>query len=209
LGAFEPGDRVTVTRTGAGGSVYGAAETDGVGFFWTLLWGPTGQPQHIAHDDVIEIYVNGTEAATIPVSGVAGAIDVLADQVVGSITGDNGGTPVTLTVGVDGAQPSADAPRESAVTDASGAFTATFTSVDLGAGTLVAVEYPSAGHIVRSYLYPAPRSFAVQNANTILGYATPGQPVTVTVHAGAGPTVRWSACGVTALPYGFYQIAKD
>ena len=59
-----PGDRVTVTRS-TGGAAYGAAEADGVGFFWTPLWQSSGQPVNVVAGDTVAIYVNGAISATI------------------------------------------------------------------------------------------------------------------------------------------------
>jgi hypothetical protein len=203
-GLVDPGDVVTVNRTADG--AYGAAEADGLGFFWTYLWQANGQPADIADGDTIEIYVNGSLEASIPVVEVTGGIDVLTDQVVGTISGDTGGTVVTLTLGVEGQQPGGNAPQQTATTNGSGSFAATFASVDLGPSMLVAVEVPQGGHTVRTYLYPDPRVFLVQNLLFVRGYADPGQQIDVTCYEGSGPTVRWSTEGTAEAPHGWYNI---
>ncbi|MGD2147259.1 MAG: hypothetical protein PVH41_11245, partial [Anaerolineae bacterium] len=44
-GYVTAGDTITLSRTGDG--AYGAAEADGVGFFWTPLWKANGQPADV------------------------------------------------------------------------------------------------------------------------------------------------------------------
>ena len=121
-GHVSPGATVTVAR----GTAYGAAQADGVGLFWTPLWQSNGQPADITGTDTIQVYVNGSLSATITVSGVTGLVDVLNDRVVGTISGAAASTPVTVTLGIY-----PGAPSVSTTTDASGRFTATFTTVDL------------------------------------------------------------------------------
>jgi uncharacterized repeat protein (TIGR01451 family) len=203
-GVVDSGKVVTVTRTGDG--AYGAAEVNDKGFFWTPLWQATGQPADIADGDTIEIYVDGSLEATIPVVGVGGGIDVLADEVDGAIPNGIAGTPVTVTIGLEGGQPPSNAPQATAATDPAGSFTAAFAGMDLGASNLAAVEYASGGGRVRAYLYPNDRVFEAWNMRGVRGYADPGQQVDVTVYEGAGPTVRWSGNGAAGEPHGFYDI---
>jgi uncharacterized repeat protein (TIGR01451 family) len=203
-GVVDSGEVVTVTRTGDG--AYGAAEVNDKGFFSTPLWQATGQPADIADGDTIEIYVDGSLEATIPVVGVSGGIDVLADEVDGAILNGIAGTPVTVTIGLEGGQPPSNAPQATATTDPAGSFTAAFAGMDLGASNLAAVEYPSGGGRVRACLYPNDRGFEVWNMRGVRGYADPGQQVDVTVYEGAGPTVRWSGNGTAGEPHGFYDI---
>jgi hypothetical protein len=204
-GLVDAGDVVTVDR--ATDSAYGAAEADGTGFFWTPLWQTNGRPADVTGGDTIRVYVNGGLEATISVAEVTGGIDVLADQVVGTISGDTGGTPVTITVGAEGQQPGDNAPQQTVTTNGSGSFAATFASVNLGPGTLVAVEYPSDGHTMRAYLYPDDRVLLVQNLDFVQGYADPGQQVDVTCYVGAGPAERWSTSGTAERPHGWYYIS--
>ncbi|MFW6136189.1 MAG: hypothetical protein ACOC7N_05150, partial [Chloroflexota bacterium] len=201
-GYVSPGDVVTVTR---GDGAYGAAEADGAGFVWTPLWRPEGQPADIVDGDTIEIYLNGAPEASVPVEEVTGGIDVLADEVTGTIAGVDTDTPVTVTIGVDGAQPPGDAPQATATTDSEGAFTAAFPGMDLGPSNLAAVEYASGALRVRSYLYPNDRTFAVQNLLVVQGYADPGQELTVTAYEGGGPAERWSGNTTAGFPHGFYR----
>jgi hypothetical protein len=203
-GLVEPGDAIVVSRPSDG--AYGAAEADGVGFFWTPLWQGNGQPADVVGGGAIEVYVNGALAASLNPRNVTGGIDVLTDQVVGTIVGDTGGTLVTLTVGAEGQPPGGSAPQQTVTTNGSGSFAAAFASVNLGANGLVAVEYPRDGHTVRTYLYPSPRVFLAQNLDYVQGYADPGQQVDVTVYEGAGPAVRWSASANAGWPHGWYDI---
>ncbi len=204
-GLVTPGDQVTVIRT-VGGDAYGASEADGAGFFWTPLWQADGRPANVAGGDEIEVYINGGLVDTLAPLPVSGSVDVLADEVEGTISGDAGGTEVTLSVGLAGQQPGSGAPQQTVTTDGSGGFAATFPAVNLGPETLVVVEYPRDGYTVRTYLYPGDPVFLVQNLHRIQGYAEPGQQVTVTVYEGAGPTVRWSAEAGAGGPHGWYDV---
>ena len=97
-GMVNPGDRVTVTRS-TGGAAYGAAEADGVGFFWTPLWQSDGQPADVAGGDTVEVYVNGALDTTLSPLDITGQVDVLNDQVTGNVSGLAMGTSVTVTLG--------------------------------------------------------------------------------------------------------------
>ena len=101
-GLVEPGATVTVERASDG--AYGAAEANGKGFFWTPLWQANGQPAYITGGDAIHVFVDGDLEASIPVVEVSGGIDVLADQVDGAIPNGTVGTPVTVTIGLEGGQ---------------------------------------------------------------------------------------------------------
>ncbi|MBN1246446.1 MAG: hypothetical protein JXC32_02255 [Anaerolineae bacterium] len=204
-GVVAPGSTVTMVRSVDG--AYGAAEADGMGFFWTPLWRPSGRPAAVAGSGTLQVYVDGELEAGIPIVDVAGGIDVLADTVVGSVTGVAAGTPVTVTLGVDGAEPSAGAPQATASTGAGGGFTASYPGVDLGPANLAAVDVASGGGRVRTYVYPNDRVFAMHNARVVVGYADPGQQVDITVYQGSGPgaSVRLTSTTTTLYPHGFYQ----
>jgi uncharacterized repeat protein (TIGR01451 family) len=203
-GLVSAGDEIILERV-VGGDAYGAAEADGTGFFWTPLWQADGRPADIAGGDEIEVYVNGSLAATLEPMDVTGSIDVLADQVAGTIAGDTGGTEVTLAAGLEGQFP-AGAPQQTVITGGGGSFAADFGSMNLGAGTLVAVEYPMGDHTVRTYLYPEDRVFQIQNLMRVQGYADVGQQVDVVVYEGAGPDVRWSGGAAASWPHGWYDV---
>jgi hypothetical protein len=203
-GYVAPGDEVTVTRTSD--DAYGAAEADGVGFFWTPLWRANGQPESVGGGDIFEVYVNGTLTTTLSPVTITGQVDVLNDRVVGAFSGAGSGTPVTVTVGLEGAAPVSGAPQESTTTDASGAFTVTFNAVDLGAETLVAVDYPVGSNHVRDYLYPNARVFSARQYNQIAGYATPNQAITATVYVTYPTDVRWENTATAGSLHGWYNV---
>ena len=98
-GRLNPGDVITVTRSSDG--AYGAAQADGVGFFWTSLFAGdgAGQPVDIVGGDSLEVYVNGSLEVILSPQEVSGGIDVLNDQVFGVVAGTPGGTVVTITFG--------------------------------------------------------------------------------------------------------------
>jgi hypothetical protein len=206
-GEVMPGDAVTITRTGDG--AYGAAEADATGFFWTPLWRSNGRPVDVVDGDELQVYVNDALEATIDVVGASGGIDVLADEVSVTISGDTGGTLITMTVGLMGElaseHPGANPPQETAITNGDGTFTSVFGDVDLGPVNLVTVEYASGDQMMRFYAYPNDRVFAAQNLMFVQGYADPGQEVNVTVYEGSGPGMRWSGSAVAGQIHGFYK----
>jgi uncharacterized repeat protein (TIGR01451 family) len=195
-GNISPGDAVTVAR----GTAYGAAQADGIGFFWTPLWLPSGQPADITSADTLGVYVNGNLSATITVSGVTGLVDVLNDRIVGTISGA-ASVPVTVSLGVD-----PGAPSVATTTDASGRFTATFATVDLAANQNVAVEYRSGPHTVRAFLAPSLVFMVDIGWSEITGYAQPGQVVTTTVYTGTSSLVKTVIPGQADKPQGFYDL---
>jgi uncharacterized repeat protein (TIGR01451 family) len=207
-GLVNPGDTVTVTRT-SGGAAYGAAQADGVGFFWTPVHDGSGEPVGLHGGETVEIYVNDALAATVNPMTITGEIDVLADRVVGAISGDTGGTPVTVTVGLWGGVFRPGMPLMSATTDASGVFSVTFGDVDLDAQSLAAVDYRADGNHVRGYLYPGGPVFLVQQYDKVVGYAPRFQTVTATVYMTYPSHVRWQDSAYADFPHGFYTINGD
>ncbi|NLF01278.1 MAG: hypothetical protein GX601_09910, partial [Anaerolineales bacterium] len=205
-GWVDAGDTVTLTRT-SGGAAYGAAEADGVGFFWTPLWQPDGWPAEVAPGDTLEVFVNGALETALTPTSVEAHMDVLADQVLGSISGVAAGTPVTVALSRWATQPLTDMPQAVALTDASGAFTATF-SADLGPHNLAQVTYSTGQALVRGYAYPQ-RVFSVDSHSWVFGYTEPGAPVTVTVYYTESDTVRSQATTRGNWPHGDYATTQE
>jgi uncharacterized repeat protein (TIGR01451 family) len=204
-GYVNSGDAITVSRADG---AYGAAEADGVGFFWTPLWQTNGQPADVAGGDTIEVYVNGALDATISPATITGGVDVLNDQVVGTIDGAGAGEAVTVTVGAWAYQPSlVGAPQQTATTDASGNFTVTFPANDLGPHNYARVEYAASPNAVQSYLYPS-GVFHVDTFLYLIGYDTPGQPVTATVYVTETSDVRWDGTTTANWPHGEYALTN-
>ena len=207
MGWVNPGDLVTVT-TPAG---YGVAVADGAGFFWTPIWHPDGYPLDILPGEPVHIQVDfsagGWMTATTTPPLISGGLDLLANTVYGWIDGDSGGTAVTLAMGLWAQSPFPGAPSETAVTLGDGSFTAVF-AADLGAENLVAVDVLVGATNVRSYLYPDPAVFLVQQYDVIAGYGPIGQPVQATVYADYPGDVRWSGETWAGGPHGFYQFGN-
>jgi uncharacterized repeat protein (TIGR01451 family) len=207
-GMVNPGDRVTVTRI-SGGAAYGAAEADGVGFFRTPLWQSNGQPADIIGGDTLAFYVNGSLDATITPLAITGQVDVLNDQVVGTINGAGAGIPVTVTLGIWAGEPLADAPQVTAVTGAGGAFTADFGAAgyDVGPHNHARVEYAASPDTVQAYLYPS-QVFEIDTYSLLFGFAEPGQAVTATVYVTETSNVRWSETSTANWPHGDYGTSE-
>ena len=181
-GKVGPGELVTVT--GPGG-VYGAAQADTAGFFWTPLWdSTTGTEAKISDADTFNFYVDGTLDASITARDVTGQVDVLNDRVTGNIPGVPAGTAVTVTlINWLGGEPPHGAPQETTTTDGSGNLTADFAgSVNTGPRYWATVDY-AAGSAVRDHLGPAEK-FLVSSYQSIDGLAQPGQTVTATIYDG-------------------------
>lgn len=201
-GMVTPGDTITITLTDDP-TVYGAAEADGAGFFWTPLWRGSGRPESVGGDDVFEVYVNGALEATLSPVTITGRIDVLNDRVVGAIEGVSDGTPVTVTMGMWAWSPSLNfGPQVTATIDGSGVFTATLNN-DLGPHQYARVEVPVGSNTVQDYVYPQ----NVFNVDTFsLGYTTPGQTITATVYVTQTDEVRWSSTAFANWPHGDYIV---
>jgi len=160
MGFVDPGEAINVTLGTEG---YGAAVADGVGFFWTPIWHNTdGYQLGIDCGDTINIVI-GTDPAIENVPPcLTGGIDVLNDEVEGSIPGDMGGTSVTATLGLfdfyflSGAlPPTPGSPQVTGSTAGDGSFTLSFTGIaDMGAESLVSLDIDLDSVNVRSYLYP-------------------------------------------------------
>jgi uncharacterized repeat protein (TIGR01451 family) len=201
-GIVAPGDLITIALSGDP-TVYGSAEADGAGFFWTPLWRATGRPGNVGGDDACEVYVNGALAATLSPVTITGQVDVLNDRVVGTVEGVSPGTEVTITMGMWAWAPSLEfGPQATASTDSTGAFTATFGS-DLGTHQYARVEVPVGSNTVQDYLYPQ-NVFNVDTFSYLFGYATPGQTVTTTVYVTQTGEVRWSGTALANWPHGDY-----
>ncbi|HDQ72739.1 MAG TPA: hypothetical protein ENN19_11690, partial [Chloroflexi bacterium] len=202
-GYVNPGDAVTVTRT-AGGDAYGAAEADGVGFFWTPLW-HDGYGVDVQAGDTIEFYVNGALEATIIPRAISGQVNLLADTVTGTVAGLTEGTVVTATM-LDYTWLRYDLVVGSTAVDDSGNFTIDFTGVDnIGPHEMAQVFYRDVnGNAIIDYLYPY-GAFRVRDWNWVEGFASEGASVDVTVYITYPTDVRWSDSTSVGNPP-FYQF---
>jgi hypothetical protein len=202
-GLVDPGDTVLVDRTADG--AYGAAEADGVGFFWTYLWHDNGQPANITGGDALQVRVNGSLAATLNPLAISGEVDVTDDQVTGNVAGLAAGTVVTATLGEGSIF--ADEPFATGAVAPGGDFLADLSGIaDIGPYMLARVHYRDAnGHTVQGYVYPS-EVFRVHNWNTVQGYAGTGIQVTVNVYTTYPGAPRWSATAWTGPPHGSYAV---
>lgn len=203
-GMVNPGDVVTFTGPG---QIYGAAQADAAGFFWTPLWdGATGAITEVNDGAALTFYVNGSADATITARDVTGQVDVLNDRVTGNIPGVSTGTAVTVTLKQwIGGEPQPGAPQATATTDSSGNFTATFGSVDIAPNYWATVDY-AAGSSVRDHLAPAGVFMVYSTWGGVYGFADPGQVVTTTVYTGTSTSVRTVVTGTTDKLNGDYWI---
>ena len=210
MGWANSGDSITVT-VGADG--HGAAMADGAGFFWTPIWHNTGGYQLDTDCSMsFSITVESDAPIVLTPPCLTGIIDVLNDEINGSIADDTGGTAVTATLSMlDNyfipQPPSPGAPEVTGSTSGDGSFTLAFSGVDLGAESMAAIDMTFTGVNIRAYFYPQD-VFMVQQFNSIAGFASPGQTVDATVYEGITSTVRWSDTTNAKGPHGLYNFAE-
>lgn len=205
-GVVDPGDTVTVTRTLDG--AYGSATADGQGFFWTSLFDGEGggYPVDLAPGDQIEMYVNGAFHALLEPVEITGGIDVLVDEVSGSIPAADAGDEVALAVGSWNWFPFGGGQVITTTLDSNLDFSTAFPR-DLGAENLIAAEYSiGEGLYVRDYLFPDSPVFHLQQWSTIVGYAARYQNVHATVYASYPGEIRWEGDAGAGYPFGWYWI---
>jgi uncharacterized repeat protein (TIGR01451 family) len=207
IGWVDPYQEVGVTISSYSG--YGFAVADAVGFFWTPIWHTTdGHSLGISCGWPIEITPEGETAFTLSPKCLTSAnMNVLTDTVSGGIDGMGAGVEVTASLGIsDGnwqTPPVSGAPEATAITDASGNFSTSLPGVDLGAESLVALDFEQDGVNIRNYVTPE-NVFFVHQMNTIGGYADIDQFVSAAVYEGTSTTVRWSGSTTASEPFGFY-----
>lgn len=209
IGWVDPYQAVSVTASGYSG--YGFAVADAIGFFWTPIWHTTdGHSLGISCGWPIEITPEGETAFTLSPKCLTSAnMNVLTDTVSGGIDGMGAGVEVTASLGISGGNwqipPVSGAPEATAITDASGNFSTSFPGVDLGAESLVALDFEQVGVNIRNYVTPE-NVFFVHQMNTIGGYADIDQSLSATVYEGTFTTVRWSGSTTASEPFGFYLL---
>ncbi len=209
IGWVDPYQTVSVTASGYSG--YGFAVADAIGFFWTPIWHNTdGHSLGISCGSPIEITPEGETAITLSPKCLTSAnMNVITDTVSGGIDGMGAGVEVTASLGISGGNwqipPVSGAPEATAITDASGNFSTSFPGVDLGAESLVALDFEQVGVNIRNYVTPE-NVFFVHQMNTIGGYADIDQSLSATVYEGTFTTVRWSGSTTASEPFGFYLL---
>lgn len=208
MGWVKPGQAVSVTTPSTSG--YGEAVADGKGFFWTPIWHNTaGHQLGIDCGWPINITPEGESTiALTPKCLSASNVNVLSNTISGTIDGVTGGFSITASlggfeIGKGGTPPSPGAPSVTMTTDASGHFSGSFTGVDLGAESLVALDFYPTGINVRYYITPE-NVFMVHQMNSVAGYADIDQDITAIVYEGSGPDVRWSSSTTAGGPHGYY-----
>lgn len=208
MGWVAPNQAVSVIASSISG--YGYAVADAKGFFWTPIWHNTqGHQLGISCGSLISITHDGGSTTTLSPKCLTFAnLDVLTDTVSGGIDGMEAGIEVTASlggfdIGNGGTPPSPGAPTTTATTSTSGEFIASFTYVDLGVESLVALDFDQEGVNIRNYVAPK-QVFMVQQMNSIAGYADIDQSVTATIYEGSSTTVRWSGLAIANGPHGYY-----
>jgi hypothetical protein len=208
MGWVDPSESVSVTVAGTDG--YGMAVADEVGFFWTTIWTNTGG-YHVGLNCGMTLVIQVGSAdplETTPPCMDAG-LDIVNDLVTASIEDDTGETTITATLGVfeiwSGGQPPAPgAPSAVGVTASNGSFSQAISGVDLGAESLVALDRVVDGVNIRSYAYPEPSVFMVNQYNSIAGYAGNANEVTATVFIEDTEDERWSNTLNVGGPHRYY-----
>jgi hypothetical protein len=209
MGWVDPYQAVSVTASAISG--YGYAVADGVGFFWTPIWHNTlGHQLGLSCGWPMEITPEGETSFNLsPKCFTSLSMNISTETISGDIDGMGEGVLVTAGLGsflTDGfwqIPPVSGAPYATDTTDVSGIFSATFTGVDLGAESLVALDFDQDGVNIRNYVTPQ-NVFFVHQMNTIGGYADIDQAVDATVYEGVSATVRWSGSTTAGEPFGFY-----
>ncbi|HSJ58149.1 MAG TPA: hypothetical protein VLC95_13280 [Anaerolineae bacterium] len=204
-GFVAPYDVVSVLRTADG--AYGSAEADGVGFFWLIPYDGAGRPTSVNPGDTFELRVNGVLAATLQSLDITGYLDVIGDDVLGTIPGLAIGTPVTVTLG-EGPTMLADEPRVvTLIADGAGNFSADFTGIaGIGPQMMAQVEYrDAAGNTVLAHVYPSD-VFRLLNMSSIQGFAVPGATVAATVYITYPTDVRWAGTVEARWPHGWFSF---
>jgi uncharacterized repeat protein (TIGR01451 family) len=211
IGWVDPYQTVSVTAPGYSG--YGFAVADAIGFFWTPIWHTSdGHSLGISCGWPIEITSEGETAFTLsPKCLTSSNMDVSTDTISGGIDGMVAGVEVSaslgsfLTEGYWQIPPVSGAPTVTTTTDASGNFSTSLPGVDLGAESLVALDFEQDGVNIRNYVTPQ-NVFFVHQMNAIGGYADIDQSVSATVYEGTSTTVRWSGSTTASEPFGFYSL---
>jgi conserved repeat domain len=209
MGWVDPYQTVSITASDYSG--YGFAVADAIGFFWTPIWHTTdGHSLGISCGWPIEITPEGETGITLSPKCLTSAnMNVITDTVSGGIDGMGAGIEVTARLGISGGNwqipPVSGAPEATAITDASGNFSTSLPDVDLGAESLVALDFEQAGVNIRNYVTPQ-NVFLVHQMNAIGGYADIDQSVSATVYEGTSTTARWSGSTKASEPFGFYQF---
>ena len=186
FGYLNPGELITVTV----GSAFGTAYADGAGYFFTPLWGTNGRQVDLVGSETIDIYVNGIHSETITIPTFTGGMNIVSDQVTGSLGVLSAGKVVTASLGIWGLEPNTETPWMTTTTNSTGDFIADFTA-DLGPSEFARIETSAGNGRVYHYAYPN-TTFGVECFNYVFGYWQPYQPVTVTVYEGTSTTVRGS-----------------
>ncbi len=200
FGYVSAGDLVTATAFG--GSAFGATYADGVGFYFTPLWGTDGRQVDLVGGESIDVYINGTFLQSIILPTFSGELQTTTEQVVGNLGGVSADSEVTASLGIWAWEPNSETPRATATTDGLGDFTASF-SEDVGPHNFARIDTIVGGGHVYHYAYPGDE-FNVDTFNWIFGYAEPYQPVTVTVYVAGTSTVRGSQTVYGYWPHGDY-----
>ncbi len=184
---------------------YGAAETDGVGFFWTYLYSDlNGGPLTIFAGDQLEININGDTTSITVDDQPSGYLYVTDDTVSGNIPNDTGGTVVSATLGLYG-QPSTAYETRSVITEPDGSFTITFApDVDLGPENFAFVDYKIGEAFQRTSFFPL-NNFLLLPTNRIAGYAQMKTEIVATVYTGT-TDVKWSGNIYADYPLGWYDF---
>jgi len=187
---------------------YGAAETDGVGFFWTYLYSEIdGGPLAILPGDQLEININGDITTLTVGDQPSGNLNVTSDTVSGNIPNDTGGTVVSATLGMYG-QPSTAYETITGVTEPDGSFTITFApDVDLGPENFTFIDYQvSTGIYQRTSFFPQ-NVFLIQQHGMISGYAPQKSNVHATVFVGDSGEIRWEGDAFADYPFGWFTFS--
>jgi len=192
----------------------GRTVADGIGFFWTPIWHNTdGHSLGIDCGTSLSVSVEGSLLTTLTPSCFTDTHVIVSEDLIrGTLSGAGEGVPIAASLGefnpyVGSTPPAQGAPAGSGTTDSSGFFEITDIGFDLGAESVVALDFQQSGVNIRDYVIPQ-EVFMVHQMNSIMGYTAIGQHVIATVYEGTGPEVRWTGEMDATWPFGFYIFSS-
>jgi len=167
---------------------------DGLGWFGDITsFFDQGKAVDIAGGDTVEFFVNGVKT-TVTLPTITGGIDPATDVVSGTISGVSLPTNVTILT---------HSRSRTVATDASGNFSTDWTGIaDIVQDDRVDVAYEmTSGYWAMARFYPQNGFTVYETWNSVWGYTTPGDTITVTLRSITG-TLKESGTATAQVQWG-------